>query len=87
MNRAKISIDETQLEALNELASTGVFFLSDSDCDTKTTAIANDWLVQARQALVASQDHQAEALQEVPARVDQNRPYRQSRNEVQTELG
>lgn len=49
-----ISIDENQLEALNELVSSGV--LLTDDCDTKTTVVANDWLVGARQALVASQE-------------------------------
>ncbi len=54
MNRTTISIDENQLEALNELVSSGV--LLSGDCDTLATVVANDWLVGARQALVAAQE-------------------------------
>ena len=54
MNRTTISIDENQLDALNELVSSGV--LLTDDCDTKTTVVANDWLVGAHDALVAAQE-------------------------------
>ena len=54
MNRTTISIDENQLEALNSLVSSGISVFGDHD--TLATVVANDWLVGARQALVASQE-------------------------------
>ena len=54
MNRTTISIDENQLEALNSLVSSGISVFGDHD--TLATVVANDWLVAARQALVASQE-------------------------------
>ena len=54
MNRTTISIDENQLEALNDLVSSGTLVFGERD--TPATVVANDWLVQARQALIASQE-------------------------------
>ena len=54
MNRTTISIDENQLEALNELVSSGTLVFGERD--TPATVVANDWLVGASQALVAAQE-------------------------------
>ena len=56
MNCTTILINEKQLKALNELVSASI--LLTDDCDTQTTVLANDWLVGARQALVASQEQE-----------------------------
>ena len=54
MISTKISIDEKQLEALNELVSSGVSISGERD--SLAVVIANEWLVEVRQALVAAQE-------------------------------
>lgn len=59
--KATITITEQELEALNQLVTTGVLSLNDGDAERcPDVHAANEWLTHARQALVAAQEEQAD---------------------------
>ena len=56
---AAITITEQQLEALNQLVTSGLYCLDDWHAETDPdVGLAHAWLTDARQALVAAQERE-----------------------------
>ena len=59
-----ISLSEQQLEALNQLVTSGLYCLDDWQAERcPDVRIAHEWLTNARQALVAAQEQEVEVSQ------------------------